>query len=157
MKNKILFFLLLFIPFFIQAQSFSTPIGHSKWYDFSLYAQHAYVPNTVLNRDKQVIDSTMHSLIVNVIPTQFVIIDSTFHISNLSNGEHSFNSTATKDSVYVDSTFSATDMVFLQPKGTSYNINDLLFIEKHSHYFLVHRNSSGTSGLTYQWYWIKRY
>jgi hypothetical protein len=78
-------------------------------------------------------------------------------ISNRSNGTHSFTTSSTVDSVFVDSTFQTTDNVFLQPLGTSYNVNDILFLSKKQYKIVVHRNSGGTSGLSYEWYWIKRY
>ena len=156
-KMKKILFMLLIAAGTICAQVFDNPIGLSKHYGLRYYAQSAHVPNTVLNNDKNTIDSVMYSEIVYVDSTQFVIKDTVLMISNRSNGTHSFTTTSNIDSVFIDSTFKATDNVFLQPLGTSYNVNDILFLYKKKYKIIVYRNSGGTSGLSYEWYWIKRY
>jgi hypothetical protein len=154
---KKMLFIILIAAGSLSAQVFDNPIGLTKHYGFRKYAQSAHVPNTVLNNDKVAIDSVMYSLIVYVDTTQFVIKDTTLMISNRANGTHSFASTSSVDSVFIDSTFQTTDNVFLQPLGSSYNVNDILFLYKKKYKIIVHRNTSGTSGLSYEWYWIKRY
>ena len=110
----------------------------------------------MLNQDKVTLDSVIYSLIVYTYQDQLIIKNDTLVISDSASGQHAFTTTATSDSVAVYG-MTASDVIVLTSQGTSYNVNDLLYVNEHTGYFKVYRNSGGTSGLAYNWIWIKRY
>ena len=155
MKKLIfIFFLILTVKSF--GQVYDSPIDSTLHYHLRLYAQSARSSATVLNQDKVTLDSVIYSLIVYTYQDQLIIKNDTLVISDSASGQHAFTTTATSDSVAVYG-MTASDVIVLTPQGTSYNVNDLLYVNEHTGYFKVYRNSGGTSGLSYNWIWIKRY
>lgn len=164
---KKIFFLILFSAALqIQAQVWDNPIGTTTHYNLRKYAQSAHVPNTVLNNDKDTIDSVLFSLIAAIDSLQFVLVSDTslshlhliLKVSNYASGTRTFVTTSQLDSVSMPVTVSdTTDIFLLTAYGASITSNDVLSYTLVGTKLFVHRPASGTSGLKYVWRWIRRY
>jgi len=166
---KKLFLLLIFFAATAAAQVFDEPIDSTEHYAFRLYAQSARVPYTILNEDKEKIDSLIYALIVWTDTLQLALvtdaeITSTPHyvlkISNYATGIDTFTTTLTADTVTlaVDTLEVGLDVFFVTAYGTSITANDVFAVSILApNKIIVTRPSSGTSGLIYHWRWIRRY
>ena len=74
MKKIFLLLTICILSVNIQAQVYDEPIDSTTHYNLRLYAQSARVPATILNDDKETIDSVMYSLIVWTDTLQFVVV-----------------------------------------------------------------------------------
>jgi hypothetical protein len=153
-KIIFIFFLILTVKSF--GQVYDSPIDSTLHYHLRLYAQSARSSATVLNQDKVTLDSVIYSLIVYTDTKQTIIRNDTLIISDTASGSHSFTTTATSDSVAIAG-MDSLDVIILTRCGTTYNVNDVLSVDEHTGYFKVYRNSSGTSGLKYNYLWIRKY
>lgn len=133
----------------------SPPAGYSPNYGLYYYTLLSN-PGGRINLNTQKTDSLLNALVVFTDTKQLLIKNDTLVISDTASGFHSFTSTDSVDSVAI-SGFDSTDVVVLTPIEAGYNVNDILFLDPHNGYFKVWRNSSGTSGLKYNYVWIKRY
>jgi len=165
MSKYVLFFLLLFSCQLL-SQTYDEPIDTTDHYGLRLYEQSARIPAEVLNEDKVIIDSVMYSLIVWTDTLQFVLITDTsitqdalvFKVSNYANGTGTFTTTAETCSLTVSGTIDSNDTFIATPKGAAITSNDVLGVEIiEPSTVVVHRPASGTSGLKFTWYWIRRY
>lgn len=169
MKKLILFFFFLFAAS-AASQVFDEPIDSTINYKFRLYAQSARVPNTILNEDKEKIDSLIYALIVYTDTLQFIMIADpeiapTGHlvlkISNYATGTAAFTSTLQQDTFTVagvDTLDADYDYFWIQPYGSSVNANDVLsYTILSPNQVIVYRPASGTSALPYRWRMIRRY
>jgi len=77
-------------------------------------------------------------------------------LSPYMNGHHTFSGTNTSDTVLVMG-LDTNDVAIVSPVSSSYNVNNSLTIEKKNGKIIVHRNTGGISGLTWNWIWIRRY
>jgi hypothetical protein len=152
------------------SQVFDEPIDSTDNYSFRLYAQSARVPYTVLNEDKEKIDSLIYALIVWTDTTQLILvtdadITATGHyvlkISNYSTGIDTFTTTLTADTFTVsgvDTLTALTDLFWITAYGAAISANDVFVYSILSpNKVIVTRPASGTSGLVYNWRWIRRY
>lgn len=167
MKKLIILFFLVFAVN-AAAQVFDEPIDSTTNYAFRLYAQSARVPFTILNEDKEKIDSLIYALIVWTDSTQFIMVVDTnvtttphlvLKISNYSTGTDTFTTTLTADTVdlIADTLILGQDIFWINAYGTV-NANDVLSYSFTSdNNLIVTRPASGTSALIYSWRWIKRY
>lgn len=168
MKKLFLFFFLVFAAN-AAAQVFDEPIDSTTHYAFRLYAQSARVPYTILNEDKEKIDSLIYALIVWTDTLQYQLvtdaeITSTGHYvlktSNYASGIDTFTTTLTADTITlsVDTLDVGTDVFWITAYGTSITANDVFATSILSpNKLIVTRPASGTSGLIYHWRWIRRY
>lgn len=168
--NKLKIFLLLIIciaSFQVKAQVYDDPIDSTAHYNLRLYAQSARIPASILNDDKIMIDSVLYSLIVWTDSVQYVVVLDTnisstnlvLKLSNYATGSAVFTTTATTCTVSVagaDTLTEAGDIFMVTPYGTT-NANDVLSYTVSDTDIIVSRPASGTSGLKFKWYWIKRY
>jgi hypothetical protein len=113
-------------------------------------------PGGWINISQVKIDSLLNALIVYTDTKQLVIQNDTLVISDSASGQHAFTTTATSDSIAVVG-LDSLDIVVVSPCGTVYNVNDLLYVHEHTGYFKVWRNAGGTSGLIYNWIWIRKH
>lgn len=163
------FLVSLFSPV-IHAQVFDEPIDSTTRYAFRLYAQSARVPYTILNEDKEKIDSLIYALIVWTDTTQLILvtdadITSTGHyvlkISNHSTGIDTFTTTLTADTFTVsgvDTLVAGQDLFWINASGAAISANDVFVTAILSpNKVIVTRPASGTSGIIYNWRWIRRY
>lgn len=171
MKNiKIILAIIFLLSINLVGQVFDEPLDSTSHYNFRLYKQSARVPNTILNEDKEKIDSLIYDLIVWTDSVQFVLIVDTnitttphlvLKISNYATGIDTFTTTATVDTIILagaDTLNSVVDLFWLQPYGTTITSNDVLgYYVIDPDTLIVIRPASGTSGLVYVWRWIKRY
>lgn len=166
--KKIFLFFLVFATVGT-AQVFDEPIDSTEHYSLRLYAQSARVPASILNEDKEKLDSLIYNLIVWIDTTQFIMVVDTsitstphlvFKISNYATGVDSFVTTATVDTfavTAVDTLNLNEDIFFIQAYGTT-NANDVLgYTLLDPNKVIVNRPGSGTSGLLYNWRMIRRY
>jgi len=168
---KKLFLLLIFFAATTAAQVFDEPIDSTTHYNFRLYAQSARVPYTILNEDKEKIDSLIYALIVWTDTTQHILVTDaeiapTGHyvlkISNYATGIDSFTTTLTADTFTVsgvDTLNAYEDLFWIQARGgTSITANDqFIYTILSPNKVIVTRPASGTSGLKYVWRMIRRY
>lgn len=66
-----------------------------------------------------------------------------------------FTTTLTADTVTV-SGLTASDVIAVGGMGSTYNANDILFVQPGTGQFIVTRNAAGTSGLKYWWIWTRK-
>lgn len=168
--KQLLFFILVFAAIG-SAQVFDEPIDSTDHYAFRLYAQSARVPFTILNEDKEKIDSLIFALIVYTDTSQYFLVTDTdiaptghfvFKTSNYATGTDAFVTTAVVDTFTVtgtDTLVSATDYFWIQAFGSAITSNDVLAYQiiTSTNTVIVTRPASGTSGLNYVWRWIRRY
>lgn len=167
--KKILFFFLLFTVL-IKAQVLDPPIDSTKRYNLRLYEQSAHGSAILLNEDKGTIDSVLHSLIVYTDTLQFemvydsvIVYDSVypaetplvFKFSRYMSAIDSFSTTSQTDTISITGIDSADVMVVspIYPHGA----NDILSVELKADKAVIHRLASGTSGLKYNWIWIRKF
>lgn len=165
MKKFFFVLFIILIPFKILPQgstttpydttNWSLPAGYSTYYDFYIY-QLLSNPGGRINLNTAKMDSLFHDLVIYTDSTQMVVRNDTLILSPYIAGQDTFATTATSDSVVVAG-FDSLDVLTVTPLSTSYNVNDILFVEKRTGYFKVYRNSSGTSGLIFNWIWIRKY
>jgi hypothetical protein len=167
---KKLFFLLFLFAATAAAQVFDEPIDSTSHYAFRLYAQSARVPNTILNEDKEKIDSLIYALIVWVDSSQLILISDpeiapsphlVLKISNYATGLDQFSGTLTADTFTVagtDTLVVGEDLFWIQPYSATITSNDIMaYTILSPNKVRVVRPASGTSGLLYRWRWIRRY
>lgn len=117
----------------------------------SIYAQGI---NTLITKAQ--LDSALATFYTYTDTKQLIVKHDTLIISDTASGLASFDTTATSDSIAITG-IDSLDVVVVTPHGQTYNINDVLFVDEHTGYFKVYRNSSGTSGLKYSYIWIRKY
>ena len=117
----------------------------------SIYAQGI---NTLITKAQ--LDSALATFYTYTDTKQLIVKHDTLIISDTASGLASFDTTATSDSIAITG-IDSLDVVVVTPHGQTYNINDVLFVDEHTGYFKVYRNSSGTSGLKYSYIWIHKY
>jgi hypothetical protein len=156
--KKLLLITILLISAKCYSQVFDEPYDSTTHYKLRLYEQGARSSAIVLNNDKRTIDSVLYSLIVYTDPNQFVILnDSLLTFATSFSGIGSFSGTAATAAVTIDS-MKTGDIVVVTPISGTYNVNDLLSVTVTDGSFTVTRNSSGgTSGLQFNWIWIRKY
>ncbi len=163
--------LLLFIFFILAAYNIfpqgttNTPYDTTNWdlpygytphyglYIFRLLSN----PGGRINTNTKDIDSLLYSLIVYTDTNQMVIRNDTLVMASYMSGTHSFVGTVGSDSVAVPN-MDSLDIIIVTALASAYNVNDILFVQEHTGYFKVYRNSTGgTSGLSYNWIWKRNY
>lgn len=168
-KLIILFFMVLTMS--AAAQVFDEPIDSTTNYAFRLYSQSARVPYTILNEDKEKIDSLIYALIVYTDTTMHLLVTDadiapTGHyvlkISNYATGLDTFTTTLTADTFTVTGvgadTLDANDLFWIQAHGSAISANDVFaYAILIPNKVIVTRPASGTSALAYIWRWIRRY
>jgi hypothetical protein len=154
--KKLLLITILLISAKCYSQVFDEPYDSTTHYKLRLYEQGARSSAIVLNNDKRTIDSVLYSLITYTDPNQFVILnDSILTFAEGFSGIGTFSGTDAQVTVTLDS-ISTGDVVLLTPIGGTHNANDLLRVSVTNGSFTVTRGSSGTSGLTFFYIWIRR-
>ena len=133
----------------------SLPAGYTPYYGLYIFNLLSN-PGGRINLNTQKIDSLLHALIVYTDTKNLIIRNDTLIISDTASGIHAFTSTNNVDSVAIVG-FDSLDVLIASPMEAAYNVNDILFIEKRTGYFKVWRNSGGSSGLKYNWIWIRKY
>jgi hypothetical protein len=121
-----------------------------------MWAQHAKPSADSLNANWTDIDSLINSLIMYVDSLQIQIINDSLKFSKYMSGIDSFSNTLATDTVYrtgVDS----YSVVMACVRDIAPTENDLLSVEILNNKFVVKRASGGTSGLKYNWIWIRKY
>jgi len=162
--KKILFIIVLFTGLMFpqgltrslfDTTGWSLPGGYSQYYNLYYYTLLSN-PGGRINLNTKKLDSLLHALIVFTDTKQLYIRNDTLVISDTASGIHAFTSTDSVDSVAIAG-FDSLDVLVASPMKAAYNVNDILFIEKRTGYFKVWRNSGGSSGLKYNWIWIRKY
>ena len=145
--------------------STTTPYDTLNWSTYNSLTPHygLYIFNLLsspggrTNLNTLHIDSLLYSLIVYTDTNQMVIRNDTLVMASYMSGAHSFVGTVDSDSVAVKN-MDSLDVIVVTPLGKAYNVNDILFVQEHTGYFKVYRNSTGgTSGLSYNWIWKRNY
>jgi len=132
------------------------PAGYTSHYGLYVFKLLTN-PGGRINLNTEHIDSLLYSLIVYTDTAQMIIRNDTLVLSNNMSGTHAFTTTAGSDSVAI-SGMDSLDVIIVTPLSAAYNVNDILSVDEHTGYFKVYRNSSGgTSGLTYNYVWIKKH
>ena len=112
-------------------------------------------PGGWINISQRMIDSLFYALIVYTDSLQHVIRNDTLINSPYASGIGAFSSTDSSDTVIVLG-LDSLDIINVSARGT-YNVNDILKVQIKQDTLIVNRNSSGTSGLKYDWIWKRKY
>ena len=132
------------------------PAGYTNHYGLYIFKLLSN-PGGRINLNTEHVDSLLYSLIVFTDTKQMIIKNDTLVMSDTLSGTHSFTSTNAYDSVAIPG-MDSLDVIMVTPINNAYNVNDILSVWERTGYFLVYRNSTGgTSGLKYNYIWIKRY
>ena len=163
--KKILFILLIAVSFtYGQNRSTATPYSISGWDDpadstqfyklaiFQLLSN----PGGWINRNTRAIDSLLNALIVFIDTSQMALEDDTLKFSNYMSGQGQFNDDAQYDTVNVIG-IDSLDVVVVSARETVLTANDLLSVKLIDDKIIIQRPASGTSGLKYNWIWIRKY
>lgn len=131
------------------------PVEYSQYYGLYIYRLLSN-PGGWVNKQTVRIDSLFNELIVFTDTTQLNIQNDTLRISNYAAGQNSFSGTAQYDTTLV-SGIDSLDVVVVSVRESIPTANDLLGVKVIAGKIIVMRPSSGTSGLKYNWYWIRKY
>jgi len=161
----IIFLLISFTTFGQSIGSTVTPYDTAGWdmpqeytnfYGFPIYRLLSN-PGGWINRSQTEMDSLFNALIVYTDSLQLYIVNDTLRIADELSGHSSFTGTEVVDTIRIIG-IDSLDVVVASPRETGYNVNDILFIKVIVDTVLVKRNATGgTSGLKYNWIWIKKY
>lgn len=133
----------------------SAPWGYTQYYRFYIFTLLTN-PGGRGNLNTRKIDSLFNKLIVFTDTTQLSINNDTLKISDYATGHGVFDTTAQTDTVTVTG-IDSSDVVVVTVREQAPGANDLLGVKVIAGKFIVMRPSSGTSGLKYNWYWIRKY
>ncbi len=131
-----------------------TVYGYTPYYLLPIYRLLSN-PGGWININQRMIDSLFNKLIVLVDSLEFEIINDSLRNARLSWGKSAFSTTDQSVEVTRQG-MKATDLVIVQPEGTTITSNDVLSVVPGVNKFTVYRPASGTSGLTFSWRWIRK-
>lgn len=167
MKKYLL--LLVFVPLILYPQQrikvgdLSSPYATTGW--DTLYGRTQYFnlpiyqllsnPGGWININQRMVDSLLYKLIVYTDTTQMIIQDDTLVFSNDLSGIDEFTGTATTDTLLI-SGIDAGDVFIVTIRDAVATANDILSVFIEPNKVIIKRPSGGTSGLKYNWLWIKR-
>jgi hypothetical protein len=130
------------------------PQEYTDWYSLRIF-QLLSNPGGGYNRNMRDIDSLMYELVVYTDSTQLVIENDTLVFADNLSGQNAFTTTAEYDTVLV-SGLDSLDVVVVNAREAVPSANDRLGVFLKPDTLIVGRASSGTSGLKYNWVWIKK-
>ena len=148
-------FSILFILFTLSIFAQDAPSGRTIHYQIRMWAENANPSSDSLNQNWIDIDQTLYDLIVVVDSSQMIIENDSLKFSPYMASTDTFTTTATTCTTTV-ANMTPDDIVVCTPRGTTYDADDALKVSVGTGQFIVTRNSSGTSGLVYNYIWIKR-
>lgn len=167
MKNFLRSIVLILILFNVgvQAQgSVVTPYDSVGWDAAAEYTSHYGLrifellsnPGGLPNRNMRDIDSLMYELVVYTDSVQLEIENDTLKFSNSMSGMSAFTGTEQYDTVLV-SGLDSSDVVVVSPRENVPGANDILGARCLTDTLICQRPASGTSGLKWNWIWIRKY
>ena len=163
--KRILFILLIAVSFtYGQNRSTATPYSISGWdspadstqyYELAIF-QLLSNPGGWINRNTRAIDSLLNALVVFIDSSQMVLQDDTLRFSNYMSGQGAFSGTVQYDTIDIVG-IDSLDAVVVSAREAVLTANDLLSVKVIDDKIIIQRPASGTSGLKYNWIWIRKY
>lgn len=124
------------------------------WFLLLMPILHAQGVSTLITRWQ--LDSALATLHTYTDTKQFYVKNDTLIFSDTLFGQAQFNSTDSSDTVTI-SGLDSSDVVTASPRESNYNVNDILFVYLKPNKIIVVRNKSGgTSGLKWNWIWLRK-
>lgn len=141
----------------------STPYSTSGWDSPIEYTTHYHLPVYQLlsnpggwiNITQKRVDSLLNALVVYTKAPQLAIVNDTLVFSDSLSGINSFSGTAVVDTISIPG-LKVTDVVVVSVRDAIPTSNDNLGVFVEANQALIKRNAGGTSGLKYNWIWIKK-
>jgi hypothetical protein len=131
------------------------PIDSTTYYKLKIF-QLLTNPGGWINRNTREIDSLFNALVVFVDSLQMTIKDDTLKFSPYMSGQNAFSTTAETDTVNING-IDSLDIVTVSPREATPTANDILGVTVLTNKIVVSRPAAGTSGLKYNWIWIRKY
>jgi hypothetical protein len=168
MKKLILFLLILLSVNLVFAQrkvgSVATPYSITGWdAPYGVTPTHGFYIFTLMTNPGGYINlNTLHysqlfdSLIVFTDLKQLWIVNDTLHFSDTLSYQGAFDTTSQYDTVIVPGADSL-DVAVISIREDIPTANDILSIKIIDNAIIAQRPASGTSGLKYNWIWIRKY
>ena len=164
--KKILLMLLIAVSFAYGQKKGSTatpysvdgwdsPADSTEYYNLAIF-QLLSNPGGWINRNTRAIDSLFNALVVFIDTSQLALQDDTLRFSNYMSGQGQFNDDAQYDTVNVIG-IDSLDVVTVSAREAVLTANDLLSVKIVDDKIIIQRPASGTSGLKYNWIWIRKY
>lgn len=133
----------------------SPPASYTTWYGLRIFTLLSN-PGGGYNRNMRDIDSLMYDLVVYTDTSQMYIGNDTLRFASGMSGIGVFNSTDQYDTVSVPG-IDVNDVVVVTIRDQIPGANDALGVSVSAGKFIVVRAAAGTSGLKYNWIWIRKY
>ena len=164
--KKILLMLLIAVSFAYGQKKGSTatpysvdgwdsPADSTEYYNLAIF-QLLSNPGGWVNRNTKAIDSLFNALIVYTDTSQMIVEDEQLRFSNYMSGHGQFDGDVQYDTVSVIGVDSL-DVITVTAREAILTANDLLSIKVEDNKIIIQRPASGTSGLKYNWVWIRKY
>ena len=166
MKKLVLIFILICSVSFAQRKvgDITTPYSITGWdapadttqyYNLFIFALMTN-PGGYLNLNWVAIDSLFNELVVFTDGKQLWIVNDTLRFSDTLSYQGAFTGTAQYDTTVVPGADS-NDVVVVSIRESIPTANDILSIKIIDNAIITQRPASGTSGLKYNWIWIRKY
>jgi hypothetical protein len=132
------------------------PSGYTSYYSFRKWAENANPGSDSLNANWDEIDQVLYDLIVYTDTSQMFIRNDSLLFADEASGQDAFVTTAEFDTVLVPGVDSL-DVIVVSAREAVPAPEDILGVYLKADTLIVGRTAAGTSGLKYNWIWIRKY
>jgi len=164
MKKLIIIFFLAATTF-LQAQGSTTtpydtlgwdaPTAYTTWYSLRIFELLSN-PGGGYNRNMRDIDSLLYELVVYTDSLQLYIQNDTLKHASYMSGQSAFTGTEQYDTVTITG-IDSSDVVVVSVREAVPAAEDILGVTVQSGQIICNRQAAGTSGLKWNWIWIRKY
>ena len=163
MKKLIIIFFFFAASLFAQGSittpfdttGWDAPASYTDWYGLRIYNILSN-PGGGYSRNMRDVDSLLYELVVYTDNSQLWIQNDTLKMSDSLSGMAAFTSTDQYDTVTVNG-LDSNDVVIVTVREAIPAAEDRLGVFLSANTLIVGRAASGTSGLKYNWVWIRKY
>lgn len=131
------------------------PHSYSQWYALRYFTLLSN-PGGGYNRNMREIDSLMYELVVYTDTNSLSIRNDTLTHSQYMSGQGAFTLTEQFDTVLITG-IDSSDVVVVSVREATPGANDILGVTVQAGQIIANRPASGTSGLKWNWIWIRKY
>ena len=163
--KKLIIILFFAASIFLQAQGSTTtpydtlgwdaPTAFTTWYSLRIFELLSN-PGGGYNRNMRDIDSLLYELVVYTDSKNLWIENDTLKFSDSTSGQSAFTLQEQYDTVAIAG-IDSNDVVVVSPREAVPGANDILGVTVQSGQIICNRPASGTSGLKWNWIWIRKY
>ena len=163
--KKLIIILFFAASTFLQAQGSTTtpydtlgwdpPTAFTTWYSLRIFELLSN-PGGGYNRNMRDIDSLLYELVVYTDSKNLWIENDTLKFSDSTSGMSAFTLQEQYDTVLVPG-LDSLDVVVVSPRESVPGANDILGAKCLPDTLICQRPASGTSGLKWNWIWIRKY